>query len=230
MKKWLYSVDNAIEGILHAAKSERHVRFHLFAAAALLVVCFTFGINMWEFIILTIMATIVIVAEMFNSAIESVVDLLSPHKQDGARIAKDIAAGAVFIPSLVSLVAAYFILKPYIIDFYLNGIRIAQHSGGDIAVTAAIIIMIFVVILKSYLGQTHPLKGGMPSGHSALAFSLCVSASIINRSIPVLVLSFLLASLVALSRILFRVHTFIEVFAGALLGSIVTWLLFKMFY
>lgn len=230
MKKWLYSLDNAIEGILHAAKTERHVRFHLFAAAALLVVCFTFGINMREFIILAIMATIVIVAEMFNSAIESVVDLLSPHKQDGARIAKDIAAGAVLIPSLVSLVAAYFILKPYVIDLYLNGIRIAQHSGGDIAVTAAIIIMIFVVILKSYHGQTHPLKGGMPSGHSALAFSFCLSASLIYRSITVFALSFLLASLIALSRILLRVHTFIEVFAGALLGLIVTWLLFQMFY
>jgi len=230
MRKWLYSVDNAIEGILHAAKTERHVRFHLYAAAALLIVCFTFGINKWEFIILTTMATIVIVAEMFNSAVESMVDILSPHKQDGARAAKDIAAGAVLIPSLVSLVAAYFILKPYIIDFYLNGIRIARHSGSDIAVTAVFIIMIFVVILKSYLGQVHPLKGGMPSGHSALAFSLCTSASLIYCSLQVFAVSFVFASLIALSRILLGVHTFVEVFAGAVLGSAVTLLLFKMFY
>ena len=230
MRKWLYSVDNAIEGILHAAKTQRHVRFHLYAAAALLIVCFTFGINKWEFIILTTMATIVIVAEMFNSAVESMVDILSPHKQDGARAAKDIAAGAVLIPSLVSLVAAYFILKPYIIDFYLNGIRIARHSGSDIAVTAVFIIMIFVVILKSYLGQVHPLKGGMPSGHSALAFSLCTSASLIYCSLQVFAVSFVFASLIALSRILLGVHTFVEVFAGAVLGSAVTLLLFKMFY
>jgi len=176
------------------------------------------------------MATIVIVAEMFNSAVESMVDILSPHKQDGARAAKDIAAGAVLIPSLVSLVAAYFILKPYIIDFYLNGIRIARHSGSDIAVTAVFIIMIFVVILKSYLGQVHPLKGGMPSGHSALAFSLCTSASLIYCSLQVFAVSFVFASLIALSRILLGVHTFVEVFAGAVLGSAVTLLLFKMFY
>ncbi|PKL15904.1 MAG: diacylglycerol kinase [Spirochaetae bacterium HGW-Spirochaetae-5] len=230
MKKWLYSVDNAIEGILHAAKTERHVRFHLYSAAALLVVCFTFGINKWEFIILTIMAAVVIVAEMFNSAIESVVDLVSPHKQERARIAKDIAAGAVLISSFVSLAAAYFILKPYVSDFYYNGIRIARHTGDDIAVASLIIIMIFVVILKAYLGQVHPLKGGMPSGHAALSFSLFVSISLTHPAPPVIILSLLLAVIISSSRVFLKIHSFIEVFAGAVLGSVTTFLLFKMFY
>jgi len=230
LKKWLYSLDNAIEGILYAAKTERHVRFHLYAAAVLLVICFTLGINKWELLILTTMATIVIVAEMFNSAVESVVDILSPEKQERARIAKDIAAGAVLIPSFVSVVAAYFILKPYIIDSYLNGVAVARHSGGDIAVTAVIIIMIFVVILKSYLGQVHPLKGGMPSGHSALAFSICISVTIISWSLGGFIISFIIAVIIALSRVFLKVHSFIEVLVGALLGSVVTLLLFKLFY
>lgn len=230
MKRWLFSLDNAIEGILHAAKTQRHVRFHLYAAAALLILCFTFGINKWEFIILTIMAAIVITAEMFNSAVESMVDILSPQKQESARIAKDIAAGAVLVPSFVSLVAAYFILQPYIADFYFNGIKIARHSGGDIAVAAAIIIMIFVIILKSFLGQAHPLKGGMPSGHTALAFSLSMSVSIIYGSPMAVVVSLLSASAVGLSRMALKVHSFIEVVAGAVLGSGVTVLLFIMFY
>ncbi len=230
MRRWFEALGCAIEGILAASKTERHLRFHLYVTAALFVVCFTFGINKWEFIILTTMATIVITAELFNSAIESVVDIISPHKQDKARIAKDIAAGAVLIPSVVSLLAAYFILKPYVVDLYLNGIKIARHSGGDIAVTAVIICMIFVVIIKSRLGQEHPLKGGMPSGHTALAFSLCVSVTVIFRSIPVLIVSVLLASLVALSRVIFRAHLLSEVFAGAALGTVITLLLFKMFY
>lgn len=230
MKKWLDSVDNAIEGILYAAKTERHIRFHLYVAAVLLVVCFTFGINKWEFIILTTMATIVISAELFNSAIESMVDILSPQKQESARIAKDIAAGAVLVPSIVSLIAAYFILKPYVIDFYINGVRIAHHSGGDIAVTSVIIIMIFVVILKAFIGKGQSLRGGMPSGHSSIAFSIWVSVSIIYQNLPVLIIFFLLAVLIALSRIIQKVHSFIEVLAGAVLGSTVTWLLFKVFY
>lgn len=230
MKRWLEALSCAIEGILVASKTERHLRFHLYSAAALLVVCFTFGINKWEFIILTTMATIVITAELFNSAVESMVDIISPHKQDGARIAKDVAAGAVLVPSVVSLIAAYFILKPYVLDFYLNGIRIARHSGGDIAVTAVIICMIFVVILKSHLGQDHPLKGGMPSGHSAIAFSICVSSTVIFGNIPVFIVSFILALLIALSRIIVQAHLFKEVFAGAVLGSVVTLVLFKMFY
>jgi diacylglycerol kinase (ATP) len=230
MKKWLYSVDNAIEGILYAAKTERHVRFHLYSAAALLVVCFTFGINKWEFIILTTMAAVVIVAEMFNSSIESVVDLVSPHKQESARIAKDIAAGAVLISSFVSLAAAYFILKPYVSDFYHNGIKISRHSGDDIAVASLIIIMIFVVILKAYHGQAHPLKGGMPSGHAALSFSIFVSISLINPIPSFIILSLTFAVIVSLSRIYLKIHSFIEVLAGAVLGSVTTFLLFKMFY
>lgn len=230
MKRWFEALGCAIEGILIASKTERHLRFHFYTAASLLIVCFTFGINKWEFIILTTMATIVITAELFNSAVESMVDIISPHKQDGARIAKDIAAGAVLVPSIVSVVAAYFILKPYVIQFYLDGIKIARHSGGDIAVTAVIISMIFVVIFKSHLGQDHPLKSGMPSGLTALAFSICVSVTITFWCIPVFIISFILALLIALSRIIIQAHLFSEVFAGAVLGSVVTLLLFKMFY
>jgi len=230
MKRWFEALGCAIEGILIASKTERHLKFHLNVAVALLILCLIFGINRWEFVILILMATIVITAELFNSAVESVVDIISPQKQDGARMAKDIAAGAVLVPSVVSLVAAYFILKPYVIGFYLNGVKIARHSGGDIAVAAVIIIMILVIIIKSYLGKEHPLKGGMPSGYTALAFSISVSVTIIYQGALVLIISFIAALLIALSRIISQARLFREVFAGAVLGSVVTLILFKMFY
>lgn len=230
MKRWLEAADCAVEGVLYAAKTERHVRFHLYAAAVLLLVCFTFGVNKREFTILTIMAVIVITAEMFNSAIESVVDIVSPEKQEGARIAKDMAAGAVLIPSFVSLIAAYFILKPYVLDFYFNGIKIARHTGGDIAVTSCIFVIIFVVIIKSFLGRGTTLKGGMPSGYSALAFSLFISVSVIYPAWSVFFVSFFLAVLAALSRMFAGEHSLIEVAAGAALGSAVASVLFAVFY
>jgi diacylglycerol kinase (ATP) len=99
----------AIEGILHAARTQRHIRYHLFAAMLLLLSCFSLGINREEFIILAIVAMIVIVSEMFNSVIEELVDIVSPRKNEHARIIKDMAAGAVLLTASVALIVAYFL-------------------------------------------------------------------------------------------------------------------------
>ena len=70
----------------------------------------------------------------------------------------------------------------------------------------------------------------MPSGHSALAFSMGVSISIMNGTMTVLIISCAIASMIALSRIFLKIHTFTEVLAGSALGAVVTFLLFKLFY
>jgi diacylglycerol kinase (ATP) len=231
LKKWTDALNFAIEGVLHAARTERHVRFHLSFAGILLLFCFFLGIKKTEFILLAILATIVIVAEIFNSAIEATVDLLSPYKQETARIAKDVSAGAVLIAAWVSVILGYFILAPYIADIMTKGITIAKHSGSDITIGALIIILIIVIIVKAYLGKGHPLRGGMPSGHTALAFSIWVSLSMTYENyLVVSLVSFVAALTLAISRVYRKIHTPTEIIIGALLGSMVTYILFKIFY
>ncbi|MFZ6008403.1 MAG: phosphatase PAP2 family protein, partial [Nitrospirota bacterium] len=76
----------------------------------------------------------------------------------------------------------------------------------------------------------HPLRGGMPSGHSAIAFSAWVAVTYITESFIASLLSFLLSVLIAQSRITVKAHTPLEVIAGALLGAGITFLLFYIFY
>ena len=96
-REWIKSANYAIEGVLHGAKTQKHLRYHFLSAAAVLFFSYMVGVSHMEFIIIALAVIIVLGAEMMNSAIEAVVDILSPEYSEKARIAKDIAAGAVLI-------------------------------------------------------------------------------------------------------------------------------------
>jgi diacylglycerol kinase (ATP) len=228
-RQWLRSANFAIEGILHGARTQRHLRYHLFSAAIVLFVSYILGVSKMEFIIISLAVILVLAAEMLNSAIESVVDLLSPHYSEKARVAKDLAAGAVFITAFGAAVLGYIILFPYIEFFFHRGFSIARHSRGEISLIAFVLVLIFVVISKSYFGKGHPLSGGMPSGHAALAFSVWVSVTYISGDFLISALCFVLAAVIAHSRIAAKVHSPWEVIAGALMGSFLTFFLFRIF-
>ena len=113
-KQWLESANYAIEGILQAAKTQRHVRYHLFTAVAVLLLSYVLGISRIEFLIISLAVIAVLLAELFNTSIEAVVDILSPEHTEKARIAKDIAAGAVLVTAFGAIVIGYTILYPYL--------------------------------------------------------------------------------------------------------------------
>ncbi len=230
LRKWVDAANNAIEGILYAAKTQRHVRYHLYAASTVIVSSFLLGITRNEFILICIIAVLVILAEMLNSAIETIVDMVSPHKSEKARIIKDIAAGGVLITAFGAVVIGYIILIPYIENAFHKGFSIAKHTPEDIAIVALVIVLILVIITKSRFGKGHPLRGGLPSGHAALAFSIWVSATYISENYIISILTMIAALIIAQSRVAVRVHSAWEVFLGALMGSTVTFLLFKIFY
>ncbi|MBF0488619.1 MAG: diacylglycerol kinase, partial [Nitrospirae bacterium] len=173
LKKWIDSANNAIEGILTAARNERHVRYHLYAATAVLLFSYASGVTTAEFLIVSILTILVITTELLNTAIETVVDISSPQISEQARIAKDVAAGAVLISALGSAIVGYIILFPYLVKFFKRGLSITAHGGNEIAVLSVIIVSILVILIKSLTSKKgHPLRGGMPSGHAALSFSV----------------------------------------------------------
>lgn len=228
-RQWLKSANFAIEGILQGARTQRHLRYHFFSAAAVLIASYIVGVTRMEFILLSMAVIIVLATEMLNSAVEAVVDLLSPEYAEKARIAKDIAAGAVFITAFGAAVLGYIILFPYVKGIFPGGFHIARHSKDDISLISFIIVLIFVIIAKSYFGKGHPLSGGMPSGHSALAFSAWMCVTFTTGNFLASLLCFILAALIAHSRVAAKVHSVWEVVAGGLMGSILTFLLFKLF-
>ncbi|MHB1662045.1 MAG: phosphatase PAP2 family protein, partial [bacterium] len=75
-----------------------------------------------------------------------------------------------------------------------------------------------------------PLRGGFPSGHAAIAFSIWLMVSFLTMNPVASLLTFIMAVLIALSRINSGVHTKLEVFVGGLIGVLITALIFKLFY
>lgn len=229
LRKWIKSANHAIEGILHAVKTERHMQYHLYAAIFILITAFVLGVRGTNFVLLVTLATLVIAIEMVNTAIEIVTDILFKEYDPRAKAIKDTAAGAVLIAALGAILVGYIILFDPVRDFFYKGLDIAKRSEADIAVVALVVVLILVVITKSFFGKGEPLRGGMPSGHSAVSFSIWVALTIMTGSFMVSMLVLIMAVFIAQSRITVGIHRPWEVILGALLGMTVTFLLFKIF-
>lgn len=229
LRQWLKSTNFAIEGVLQGAKTQRHMRYHFLCAAAALLFSYILGVSRFEFLLISLAVILVISAEMLNTAIESVVDLLSPEFSERARLSKDVAAGAVLVTAFGAAVLGYIILFPYVKKFFQQGIYVAKHSNEEVALIALILVLIFVIMAKAYFGKGHPLSGGMPSGHSALAFAVWMAVTYITENFIASLLCFGLAAIVAQSRVATKIHRSWEVIAGGIMGSVLTLLLFRLF-
>jgi diacylglycerol kinase (ATP) len=228
-ERWWRSANCAIEGILHAAKTQRHLRYHYFSAVTVLLLSYMLGVSRIEFLFIALSVIAVLLAEMFNTAIETLVDMVSPELSEKARVAKDIAAGAVLVTVFGVAIIGYIILFPYLREVFYSGISVTKHTDEEIALIAFVMVLILVIISKSYFGKGLPLRGGMPSGHAALAFSSWVAVTYITENFIASLISFAVAVVIAQSRVGTKAHTVWEVVLGSLMGASVTFLLFRIF-
>ena len=229
LRRWIKSTNHAIEGILHAAKTQRHMRYHFYTAILILIVSFSIGISWAEVVILITLSIIVLSVEMLNSALETITDILFREYDEKAKRIKDMAAGAVLITAIGAAVIGFVILFEPVKNFFYNGLNIAKHAKSDVALVSLIVVLIMVVLTKSFFGKGQPLRGGMPSGHAAISFSMWVAVTMISESFVPSLLVFIMAVVIAQSRVSTGAHKPLEVVVGALLGITVTFMLFKIF-
>lgn len=228
-KNWFETLNCAIEGILYAAKHERHVKVHFFIAAAVVVLSLFLDLKGRDFILLAISITFVIFAELINSAIEYTVDLIHEEFHPLAKAAKDVAAGAVLIASFGAVVMGYIILSKPLFNLSAVALEGVKRAPQHITLISVIFVIIVVVIMKSHIGKGTPLHGGMPSGHSAISFAIFTSIALITMDPFISMLAFGLAVMVSHSRLLLGIHSKVEVITGALLGFLITLLFFQVF-
>ena len=229
-KSWAQSANLAIEGIIYSVKTQRHMRYHLFVALAVLVLSLVLDISRIQFVLLCVAIVLVLVTEMMNTAIEVVVDMIAETYDPLAKTAKDIAAGVVLIASIGALMLAYLILYPAIKAAILTNVWHVRKAGDDVVAFVALsVVVIIVVIIKAFFGRGEPLRGGMPSGHAAVSFSIWVAALYLTQSLTVGILTFLLALMVSWSRWSSGIHRPLEVVAGAALGAGLTMVFFLVF-
>ncbi|MDP3948282.1 MAG: diacylglycerol kinase family protein [bacterium] len=110
----ILSFKYALVGIVSALKEEPNLKFHL--VAALLVIFISFILNLsgpdWRIVIFLI--GFVISVELTNTAIEAVVNAFTDKEHPGAKLAKDISAGAVLVAAITSAVVGIIVFLPYI--------------------------------------------------------------------------------------------------------------------
>ena len=117
MKSEIKSFSHAINGIVYAISSEKHLRFHLFAAVLVIAAGLFFAITITEWCILILSIGAVITAELINTALEQLVNLVSPQQNIIAGRVKDVAAGAVLIISIVAAIIGLMVFIPKIFSF-----------------------------------------------------------------------------------------------------------------
>ncbi len=205
------------------------MRNHFIAAAVVLLVALFLRVNPLEFALLALSILFVLFAELLNTAVEAVVDLVSPGYNHLARIAKDTAAGAVLIAACGAAIMGYLILAKYILPLYGEVLAMFGTPSDIGTVVSILIVTIVVIMFKSMTCTGSPLHGGAPSGHAAIAFSIATATSLNSRDPLISLLSIALALMVSHSRLFMRIHTMGEVVMGSCLGAGITLIVLFLF-
>lgn len=220
--RFIDSLNCAIEGIIYTARTQKQMRHHFLAALVLLLTVLFLRVSALEFALLTVSVCFVLFAELLNTAVEALVDMVSPEYHPLARIAKDVAAGAVLMAAIGAAVMGYLILSKYIFPVYkesLDMIGAPQETGTVVALLAVVIV---VVILKALSHKGTPLEGGGQSGHAAVAFAIATLVTLNTLDPLTSLLAITLAVMVSHSRLLLHIHSTREVVLGAMIGIAVT--------
>lgn len=102
-------------GLKHAWAFDQNIRIHAIIACVVITASFLLGLTSTEKILLGITILVVITAEMVNTAIENMVDLITKEHREEARIAKDVSSGMVLITAIGSIIIGLYVFIPYVL-------------------------------------------------------------------------------------------------------------------
>jgi diacylglycerol kinase len=109
LKTRLQSIRYALDGIKYILETQQNARIHLLFTLAVFILGFLLGITRIEWIALALTVGLVWAAELFNTAVEVMVDWISPEKHIAAKICKDISAGSVLVTAFLSILVGILI-------------------------------------------------------------------------------------------------------------------------
>jgi diacylglycerol kinase (ATP) len=228
----LDSFNFAFEGIIHVLRTQRNMRIHFTVALAVLVTAVAIGVSKLELIALLLSIAFVLIAEMINTAIEGAVDVSTTSFDPNAKLAKDIAAGAVLIATVSAVAVGYLVFSGQVADRSTRLLDRLSNAPASLTLIALVVTTIVVIATKAFTGRGTPLRGGLPSGHAAIAFAGWMALTLLlddtRHHFVASSVAFVLALLVAHTRIESGVHSTVEVVYGALLGALTTLVLFQV--
>jgi len=227
----LESFNFAFEGIIHVLRTQRNMRIHFLAAVVVLVAAVWIGVSKLELIALLLAIAFVFITEMINSAIEQAIDVATTSFDPLAKLAKDVAAGAVLIATINAVAIGYLVFSGEVADRSSRLLDQLRDAPAQITLVALVLTIIVVIGTKAYTGRGTPLRGGLPSGHAAVAFAGWMAATYVitgPHRFLISSLTFIMALLVAQTRVESGVHSSVEVIYGGVLGALVTLAVFQV--
>lgn len=219
----------AMSGLVFTFKTQRHMRFHVYVVLVVLLLAMFMGLGLREALVLLFTISLVIIAEMFNSAIEATVDLVQPNYHPLAKFAKDIAAGAVLITTIIALVVGGLLILG---ENRWEQIKISMTSeslGVGIVpriLVGCFLLMMVIVIGKGLGKRGQVLRGGLVSGHAAFGFFFATAIMFVADNALASAIAILLAAIIAQSRWEAKIHSIFELTLGAAVGVVLGLLLF----
>lgn len=227
--KTIQSFNHAIAGFIHAIRTQINMKIHLIAAIFVLFFSLLFNLSRVELALIITAISLVIFAELLNTAVEVIIDILTQDYSFKARIAKNISAAAVVIAAGNAVFIAYLVFANRAQELSLNLIFNLRHEPLHLIFINLSVIFILVIFIKALSSSGTPLKGGIVSGHSALAASSVLIIWFLTKSLIAMTLAAVLAFLTAQSRLEAGTHNLKEIFLGGLLGIIITFIIFYFF-
>lgn len=226
---FLEALQNALDGIIYAITTQSNIKKQLIIAVAVMIISLFFDLNKAEFLCLMFTVVLIIVAEMINTAIETVVDLYTDLYHPKAKIAKDVGAGAVVISAINAIIVAYFLFFEKISTIGLNIVEQVVKSPIHLAFVAILLTVIVIVTLKATATKNNHKfikKGFMPSGQTSVAFAGLTIIWLTTRNVVIFTLSLVLALIIAVNRYENKKRSKSEIVVGACVGVMIVVLLY----
>lgn len=219
VKKWLDGFRYAYDGIKYALGSQRNMKFHFFISFLVLLLALALHLPRTDIMFILLAITLVVVAELVNTAIEKAVDLAMPELHPVAKIAKDVSAAAVLVTAVFAAVVGMIVFYDPIDRLFRRIDEAEGYLSGSIWVLLALVIFTVVIVETRFSDRGRMTR---PSLLSAIAYSVSTLITITVWNTLVFLLSFSLAFLVMLVLYDKKNRKFSSLILGAVIGVFIT--------
>jgi diacylglycerol kinase (ATP) len=236
-RRFARSFQHALEGVLDVYRSQRHMRVHFVFMGINAILAMVYKLSALEVAILLVVIAMVVFAEMVNTVIEAIINMVSETYSPIARFAKDVAAGGVLVTAAnACLVGVCIYLNPERLErlrrIWIHNDYVDNSATLRALAISFLLLLLVITAVKVGKPERSVLTGGPISGHTAFAFCLASSLYFMVQDTSWALLALLLAGGIALLVAHLRLHDGIHdartVIYGAAVGTAIPLLVFQV--
>ncbi|MCS1350474.1 diacylglycerol kinase family protein [Mechercharimyces sp. CAU 1602] len=207
----------ALEGLKYTLVTQRNMRIHIVVALGVLFFSLFLPIKKTEVLLLFMAIVLVLVAELFNTVVEAVVDMVTKEYHPLAKVAKDVAAGAVLLCAGLAVIIGISVFYPVMESVTLTAWR-ESNAPIDTRVTVVLVFDFFLTLLVKGFMVRAKKSAWEPSMTTSLSFCIATLIAMTMPKLYVALLVYTLAALIAYTRFRVNIRRTRPVVIGSLLG------------